>query len=66
MSKKLTLIEIIEDFKAVHGDCYDYSKVVYKGVNVKIKIICKKHGIFEQTPSIHKQGGECPMCKKIK
>jgi hypothetical protein len=30
----------------VHGDTYDYSLFIYKGIDHKIDIICKKHGVF--------------------
>lgn len=42
---------------------FDYSLVKYKNNSTKVKIICPKHGVFEQTPSSHlytKFG--CPTC----
>ena len=30
----------------------------------KVKIICKKHGIFIQTPNVHLNGSICPECAK--
>jgi len=54
--------KIIEFFKEKHGDKYDYSLVEYTGVQNNVKIKCKIHGIFEQTPSTHKRGGGCPKC----
>lgn len=56
-------IDFIDDFKKKHGDKYDYSKVDYKHCNAKIDIVCKKHGIFKQTPSSHISGSGCPICK---
>ncbi len=47
-----------------HGDKYDYSLVDYKRASIKIKIICKKHGAFEQRPTQHIQGAGCPLCHK--
>jgi hypothetical protein len=38
--------DILEKFKEVHGDTYDYSKVDYKSAKSKIIIICKIHGEF--------------------
>lgn len=55
--------EIINRFNTIHNDFYDYSKVEYKGMHHKIKIICPKHGEFYQRPSDHifnLQG--CPSC----
>jgi Zn ribbon nucleic-acid-binding protein len=50
-----------------HGSKYDYSLVEYTKNNEKVKIICKEHGIFEQIPSYHLRGSECPSCvNKIK
>jgi hypothetical protein len=62
MSRKLTTKEVIEQFKNVHGNKYDYSLVEYKTCQEKVKIICPTHGIFEQTPLEHKQGNNCPKC----
>lgn len=59
---KLTKKEILEQFKNIHGDKYNYSSVVYKGDNIKVKIICQEHGIFKQTPGIHKTGSGCKTC----
>jgi hypothetical protein len=55
---------IIDRFKKTHGNRYNYSLVDYKGVRVKIKIICKKHGVFEQVPENHLFGAGCPRCKQ--
>ena len=30
---------------------------------ISIKIICKIHGEFKQTPAQHKAGQGCPKCK---
>lgn len=61
-SKKTSHQETIEDFKKIHGDLYDYSLVDYIYSNIKVKIICKKHGIFMQSPADHKQGAGCKKC----
>jgi protein-arginine kinase activator protein McsA len=59
---KLTSFEVIQEFKRVHGDKYDYSKVKFKNVDSKVIIICKEHGEFLQTPYSHKKGVACPKC----
>ena len=41
---KLTQKEVLERFKKVHGDEYDYSHVEYVNAKTKIKIRCKKDG----------------------
>ncbi len=54
--------EIISEFKSKHKNEYDYSEVIYKGYNKKVKIICKKHWSFWQAPHIHLRGCGCPKC----
>ncbi len=46
----------------IHKNKYDYSEVRYKKDNLKIKLICKKHGEFLQTPRSHLNGNGCPKC----
>lgn len=60
--KKLTTIEFIEKAKKIHGDRYDYSLVIYVNGRTIVDIICKEHGIFQQTPSNHLGGQNCPVC----
>lgn len=49
--------------KEKHGNLYDYSLVDYQHSNKKVKIICNKHGIFEQNAGAHLRGVGCPVCK---
>jgi very-short-patch-repair endonuclease len=60
--KKLTQEEFKDKCREVHVDKYDYSLVEFKNVRTKIKIICKEHGVFEQTAKNHKEGQGCPRC----
>jgi len=54
---------VVEQFKQVHGDKYDYSSVVYKGDRIKVEIYCDKcKESFIQKPSSHLQGAGCPWC----
>lgn len=46
-----------------HGDKFDYSLVNYTGALNKVKIICKIHGVFEQTCASHWSGCGCPKCR---
>jgi len=55
----------IEKSKKIHGDKYNYSLIEYKDNNTKVKIICPKHGIFEQKPRHHISGQGCMICKQI-
>ena len=61
---KLTTEECITKAKAVHGDRYDYSKVVYVNNQTKICIICPEHGEFWQKPNNHFNGNGCPKCAR--
>ncbi|ENV76194.1 DUF723 domain-containing protein [Acinetobacter ursingii] len=54
--------KVIEQFKNVHGDTYDYSLMEYLGDTTKVKIICRKHGLFEQWVQTHKKGSGCKQC----
>jgi len=54
--------EVIEAFKKVHGDKYDYSLVEYINTKTPVKIICKEHGVFEQTSNNHLKEKGCPSC----
>lgn len=55
--------QFVTEAQEIHGDKYDYSLVKYKGTHKKVKILCSKHGTYEQRPLNHinkKQG--CPHC----
>lgn len=55
----------IQKFREVHGDIYNYSKVVYAHSQDKVEIICKQHGSFFQSPNNHSKGKGCPDCYKV-
>lgn len=53
-----------EAAKKIHGDKYDYSNSNFNGVTKKIKIVCPKHGEFEQTYYNHVVAGQgCVKCE---
>lgn len=54
--------DYLDLLKLVHGDKYDYSKVVYQGGANAITIICPIHGEFEQNARGHSRGQGCPKC----
>ena len=61
---KLTTNDFIERARKIHGDKYDYSLVNYTYADVKVKIICPIHGIFEQLPTQHiNRKCGCNKCK---
>ena len=65
-NQKKNVGDFINDSIKVHGNKYDYSKVVYNGGKVFVEIICKKHGAFHQTPNNHQRGNGCPSCNTSK
>jgi superfamily II DNA or RNA helicase len=62
IEKAYPISNVIENFKKVHGEDYDYSLVDYKNAHTKINVICKVHGAFEIMPHYHQNGGRCPKC----
>lgn len=56
---------IIQEFKEVHGEKYNYSKVEYVKSHVPVEIICKTHGSFLQLPVEHKRGKGCLKCAYV-
>jgi len=53
----------IEKAKKVHGDKFDYSKVIYFDSRTKVVITCPIHGDFEQTPNNHlSKSNGCYKC----
>lgn len=75
VEKKVTLkilipAKLVEEFKKIHGDKYDYSKAEsfsgsyhrIKNTKIKLAIVCKIHGEFLMTPGAHLNGSGCLMC----
>ena len=60
--KQITNEKFIEKANKKHNNYYDYSLVNYINSKTKVKIICPKHGIFEQQPSNHVYGQRCIWC----
>ncbi len=64
-TSKMNTESFIKKSKEIHNDIYDYSLVNYKNNTEKVKIICKKHGVFETRANNHisklKRG--CPNCR---
>ena len=53
---------IINRAKEIHGNKYNYTKVVDTLSNDKICIICPEHGEFWQVLLNHLRGHGCPIC----
>ena len=62
MPRKKTVDEVLADFRAVHGEYYDYTGVVYVNADTKITVGCPVHGAFTITPAHHRNGVRCRRC----
>lgn len=60
--KRLTTESFIEKSRIVHGETYDYSKVIYNNTITNVIISCRYHGEFMQTPHNHLKGSGCMKC----
>ena len=58
----LSQFEFINRAKKLHKNKFDYSLVSYQGINIKVKIICSTHGVFEQKPHDHLRKRGCQKC----
>ena len=62
-----TTQDYIENFKQIHNNFYDYSKInKIINNNMYITIICPIHGEFVQTVRSHQTSRGCPHCSKSK
>jgi len=61
-NRKISLDDLLKQFRKIHGETYDYSKVNYVKNFQPVTIVCKIHGDFNQTPKHHKKGSGCPKC----
>ena len=55
--------DCIKDAIKVHGDKYTFKDTIYKNSTARIKVNCRKHGMFEILPSNLLQGYGCPKCR---
>ena len=53
-----------EDLQKIHNNKYNYSKVIWKGVDIDIIVECPTHGEFEIRPADHKRVRGCHSCLK--
>jgi hypothetical protein len=64
LGKRLTMEQFLQKAHEMHGDTYDYSKVVYTVSSEHVCIICRLHGEFMQKAQYHIHDGKgCPMCR---
>lgn len=62
MSRRVTTADFVKRACEVHGNKYDYTKVIYVSATSKVIIICPEHGEFEQIPAGHCSGRGCHEC----
>jgi very-short-patch-repair endonuclease len=53
---------VISKFQKVHGNKFDYSKVLYSTAKTKVIVTCNEHGDFLITPNNHLSGYGCLKC----
>lgn len=54
--------EFIQKASLVHNNKYNYNNTNYINNYTKVRILCKSHGDFMQTPSNHLSGKGCEIC----
>ena len=59
---KITTEKFIIRARKIHGDRFNYSKVVFNTSRNKVTIICPDHGPFEQLLYSHLSGRGCNAC----
>lgn len=66
LSYNKKFIEALQNFLTqapiLHENKYDYSSIVFRGLQTNVDIICPIHGKFSQSPYKHLQGSGCPKC----
>lgn len=63
--KRLPMDVFLNRANEVHGNRYDYQKVILLNVDSSCTITCREHGDFEQTPYKHLIGHGCPVCRYV-
>lgn len=62
LAKRASKEEFIGQAKKTHHLKYNYINVEYINAKSEVEIICKDHGVFNQTPDSHVRGSGCPSC----
>lgn len=62
MPEKSTTNEFISKSKSIHEGTYNYKNVNYINAHTPVRIICRIHGEFLQTPNKHLCNYGCPLC----
>ena len=62
MTKRKTTEEFKNEIRSMLGDRYGLDLVEYINNKTKVKLICRKHGVFEMSPNCLLSGQKCPKC----
>ena len=54
--------EFLNRAREVHGEEYDYTETEYLDYQSRVKIECRRHGEFIQSPAKHLSGQGCAKC----
>ena len=63
--KRMDTKTFIEASRAIHGNKYNYSKVIYSLSRNNVEISCDQGHTFKQTPNAHLEGHGCRKCATI-
>ena len=62
MGKHLTRKELIDKLNEKYEGRFDFSEIKFVNLTTKVKLFCKEHGEFEQTPKRLLKGISCKKC----
>ena len=61
--RKLSFNDVVDRFRVVHGDKFQYIESSYMGISKPISFICPKHGIVSMKGKDHEDSKHgCPKC----
>ena len=60
--RRRSMGDVVNRFREVHGDLYEYPEFDYTDTQQRIVIVCKQHGAFTQRVSDHTTGNGCQKC----
>jgi hypothetical protein len=63
MQVRWTTEQFIARAKMVHGNRFNYDKVVYQGKLSSIVVTCPEHGDYKVSPTVHLQGRNPRCCR---
>ena len=61
---RIIVEDLLNKYRKIHNNKYDYSKVKYTGCSENIEIMCPIHGTFFQKAIYHQKHG-CPKCGNV-